>query len=113
MMDDMGDDRTWRCENAWAVNEKRLRELLTSKVNVVVSDIGFCEKWRYDDFQRKFPEVQWVFFENDQEQCRKNVTARFSREQRTHRLDQELDSIASYGKTYDPPETAIPVYQEP
>ena len=101
ILDDMGDDRTWgQC--AWHKNKLLAKNCLDLAYNVIVSDVGFCRDEERAKFQSSFPDVQWVFFDNNKEACIENVTRRNSEENRTHSLQDELRTIEDLSAIYHP-----------
>jgi hypothetical protein len=71
ILDDMGDDRTWG-QSAWHKNKVLAKHCLDHDYNVIVSDVGFCRDEERAKFQSSFPDVQWVFFDNNKEACIEN-----------------------------------------
>lgn len=88
----------------------KLVEVLKSNKDCVVSDITFCRTVRRQEFNqviaKAVPNVsmEWQFYANDADQCRKNVNAR-SRAS----LAAELAEINKLSPTYEIPANAKPL----
>jgi hypothetical protein len=108
--DDIGDDRTWG-HDAWRRNKIILRSVLANGGRAVVIDVGFCDDKVREDFQRGFPEVEWVFFANDPQRCEANTRARYAAEGGLYSLDEYLGTIRFRSEQYGSPPNAIPVYR--
>ena len=84
-----------------------LRDLQTGRPWVIDS-VEMCEHTVRERFALEYfahpEEIDWIFFENDPEQCRKNAQAleRRGSEHRLHRL-REIDRVT---RVYDIPEDA-------
>jgi hypothetical protein len=110
VLDDMGDNLTWEGD-AWTKNKNLVRHCLAQGYKVIVSDVGFCKDECRADFQRAFPAVQWVFFENDPAACIENVRRRCGTEWRSHSLEAEMASIQQLSLNYHPTAERIPCYR--
>lgn len=92
----------------------KIRTAVGEGRGVVISDIALCE-WPRRTMLTTWlktlspqPEVTWIFFENDLQQCLLNVEGRPGR-------DAERDAAAArtFSPTYLPPGDTRPVYKSP
>ena len=95
----------------WCVNEATLRRLLRRRLNIVCTDIIFCiEQIRFDFGKRIDHKIDWVFFENNAQQCEQNCKHRYETET-TRDLSMELGNIRRLTRDYHPPSNALRVGQ--
>ena len=65
--------------------------------SVAVSDVDFCKSEVLNKFVRDLTDVEFIYFANDPEQCKKNVLARNRKS-----VKRELTLIEEYSKVYRP-----------
>ena len=118
VFDDIGRDKPWH------VAAETIRQAALQG-DVVFSDILFCcrtpeavdQVFRSpghpfrgrDDFEQQVGErIEWIFFENDPDQCSKNCSHRAMQIQRDLNFENAL--IRALTQVYEPPEKARPVW---
>lgn len=109
VIDDMGFSERWIqlpaeqqawSNDAWAKTLALTKKAIELGVDVVLSDVDFCNKERRDWLlQSLHPQaIDWVYFQNDPQNCRLNVLQRHRR----RRTKEELAKIESLTATYVP-----------
>lgn len=98
---------------------KRLIAGLNAGRTFLVTDVDFCStqsRKQADEFVRQFApdaEIEWRFFENDPEQCKRNAKTRA--EVTLRDLKREIELIEHYCPLYriPPGSTTLPVWRPP
>ncbi len=90
-----------------------IEKSLLSGRNVVIADVNLCDINVREDAEayliRLNTSVEWIFFENDPEQCRKNVEFRKTQGD----LREVEGTIRRFSKIYNPPENSLKVWKCP
>jgi len=108
-IDDMGFNERWLQlpaeqqawnNDAWAKTLALTKKAIELGVDVVLSDVDFCNKERRDWLLQSLhaQSIDWVYFQNDPQNCSRNVLQRHRR----RRTKEELAKIESLTATYVP-----------